>query len=304
MAEPKVSVIIPVRNRVVELERALKSVLNQTLNDFEVIVVDDYSKEDISRVVSDLHDSRLHYVKSDGPSGNANVCRNIGFGRAQGAFFAMLDSDDEWLPHHLEDSISFIEANQVDGVFSSAWIDNGESKKVKYARPLKNGERMADYLLTDGFAPTPSHVYRAEAITSKELSWDNELKRHQDFDFSIRFAANNNFVSKQEPTVVVHWAKGERRTEDFDSQLKFIQKHTNAISKKVYCSYFASFSSVVIGRKDVSRDIKQKVRKELLRYPSYLSLVDYLTAYNGGNNAMHRIFLRFRFVLIVLFKNA
>ena len=121
MIKPLVSIIIPVKNRSVSLKRALNSILLQTYTHFEVLVVDDKSEEDLVEVVSGFNDPRFKYFLNDMPTSNANVCRNIGLERAQGEYTAMLDSDDEWLPDHLESKIIFIEDNQCDGVDSKVW---------------------------------------------------------------------------------------------------------------------------------------------------------------------------------------
>ena len=84
---PLVSIIIPVYNRSTELERALNSVLKQTTQDFEVIVVDDKSDNvDIASIVVKFEDARLKYVLNTKEKSNANVCRNIGIELAKGSF--------------------------------------------------------------------------------------------------------------------------------------------------------------------------------------------------------------------------
>ncbi|MBL4651467.1 MAG: glycosyltransferase family 2 protein [Flavobacteriales bacterium] len=98
--EVKVSVIIPVYNRSKDLIRAIRSVQNQTVQEFEVLVVDDKSEENIEKIVNEFADSRLKYFLNTSENSNANVCRNIGFDNAAGDYIAMLDSDDEWLPNH------------------------------------------------------------------------------------------------------------------------------------------------------------------------------------------------------------
>ena len=155
-----ISVIIPTKNRSKELKRAIFSVLKQTHQEFEILVVDDHSEENILEVVQSFKDSRITYLKSNKTPSNANVCRNIGIQNATGEFVAMLDSDDEWLPEHLVLSLKEIQNRNLDGVFGGFILDDGVSKKKIWSRERKENEKMVNYLLSDGVAVTPSHIYK------------------------------------------------------------------------------------------------------------------------------------------------
>lgn len=250
-----VSVIIPVKNRTIELKRALKSVLNQTLADFEVLVIDDKSKEDIRGVIAEFNDERIKYFLNEQPISNANVCRNIGLNEAKGKYVAMLDSDDEWLSQHLESKQRFLEQNNCDGVFGSAYVDDGEKRLLRLSRPKGKNERMLDYLLTTGRAPTPTHFYLADC--AKKIRWDVELHRHQDFDFSARFDEKFSFMPCEEPTVVIHWKKGEKRAEHVPSQISFYQKHQNRISPDIRVKYLTETYSKIANRQDIPQEQRQ-----------------------------------------------
>jgi len=94
----RTSVVIPARDRVEELERAIASVLAQTDGDFELVIVDDGSTTPLERVVG-CRDSRLRFVRQDN-AGPARA-RNTGMLAARGTFVAFLDSDDTWEPTKL-----------------------------------------------------------------------------------------------------------------------------------------------------------------------------------------------------------
>ena len=97
----KVSVIIPTYNREKLVPRAIQSVLDQTWQDLELIVVDDGSTDRTEQVVSGFTDDRIRYVRLDKNSGVSHA-RNIGIESAQCEYIAFQDSDDEWLPEKLE----------------------------------------------------------------------------------------------------------------------------------------------------------------------------------------------------------
>ena len=91
---PTVSVVIPAYNRAHLLKRAIQSVLNQTYQDFELIVVDDASNDNTEEVVKELRDEKIKYIRHRENSG-AGVARNTGIRTALGRYIAFQDSDDE-----------------------------------------------------------------------------------------------------------------------------------------------------------------------------------------------------------------
>ena len=105
---PIVSVIIPTYNRVYLLGRAIRSVLTQTYQDFEIIVVDDGSTDNIEDVVTNFNDSRIKYIRHEKNKGGA-VARNTGIKAARSKYSAFLDSDDEWLSDKLKQQIECLE---------------------------------------------------------------------------------------------------------------------------------------------------------------------------------------------------
>lgn len=292
-----VSVIIPVYNRSEELKRCIKSVLKQTIQDFEIKVVDDCSDVDLKAIIDDFNDSRIEYIRLDKKS-NANVCRNVAINSANGIYIAMLDSDDEWLSNHLQSKIADIETQKADGVFGSCYIDDGESKKLMESRPIGENESMSTYLLTDGKAPTPTHVYKSNC--AKSIKWDESLLRHQDFDFSIRFAEQYKFISTSDPTCIIHWKKNEKRLESIDSQIRFMKKHQRRIKPELYYKYFSELYSVILERNDMDRKIIESVKSESTRFIKYCSLVQFLSIEGVGRNSIGRVLLRFKYCLRVL----
>ena len=294
-----VSVVIPVYNREFELKRAIKSVLCQTIQDFEILVVDDYSEIDMKMIVMSFNDERIKYFRLE-KKGNANVSRNLGVKNARSKYVAMLDSDDEWMPFHLEKKIAWLEQKKADGVFGSCCINNEIRIIDKISRPFHHQEKMVNYLLSDGMAPTPTHVYKTES--AKQVLWDETLKRHQDWDFSVRFAAIYNFIPNYDITCIVHWKAGERREEHFDSLINFISVNKKDIKPRLYFEYHALFYRGLNQRKDVDRKYLLHYKKEVLRYIEELSLVDYLSTFGGNKSKLFRLWLRMEFVFKILFK--
>ncbi len=106
---PKISVLIPAYNAMNYLPETMENVLSQTFDDFEVIVVNDGSSDEIERWVSQIKDPRVRLItqKNQGLAG----ARNTGITNAQGEYIAFLDADDLWEPTKLEKQLGVLEEN-------------------------------------------------------------------------------------------------------------------------------------------------------------------------------------------------
>jgi glycosyltransferase involved in cell wall biosynthesis len=115
---PFFSVVIPTYNRAHLIKKTLQSVLAQTFTGFEILVVDDGSKDDTEAVVKSIQDSRITYYKK--ANGERAAARNFGTAHATGSYVTFFDSDDLMYPHHLQHAHAFI-AQQA----NPAWLHLG-----------------------------------------------------------------------------------------------------------------------------------------------------------------------------------
>lgn len=193
MAKPTVSVIIPTHNRAELLKRAINSVLRQTFEDFELIVVDDASSDNTPEVVESIKDGRIQYVRLEKNSGGP-VARNTGIKGARGRFIALLDDDDEWLPNRLELQIEKFESLEKDvgvvyGGFYYVSQDTGEI--IGKRLPRYRGD-VYTHLLKENFIGSPTLLIRRECFKKAGL-FDPELKSSQDWDMWLRIAKYYRF---------------------------------------------------------------------------------------------------------------
>ena len=123
--DPFFSVIIPVYNRANKLGAAIESVRAQSCQDFEILVVDDGSGDDPSRIAEPFHDPRIRFMSQ--PNGGGGKARNTAIDQARGRFIAPLDSDDVFLTHHLADMKALLEnsSNKVRGSSELGQLDTG-----------------------------------------------------------------------------------------------------------------------------------------------------------------------------------
>lgn len=149
MNEPLVSIITPVYNAERFLSDTIKSVKNQTYEKWELLLVDDCSKDNSVSIIKEFQksDHRIKYIKLEKNSG-ASVTRNTGIKNAKGRFIAFVDSDDIWEPNKLEIQIKYMLDKKLGFTFTSYRYmkENGTKtnkvakapKKINYNGLLKN----------------------------------------------------------------------------------------------------------------------------------------------------------------------
>jgi glycosyltransferase involved in cell wall biosynthesis len=138
-----VSIIMPTYNRADTIKRAIGSVQKQTFTDWELIIVDDGSTDNTAALIEGC-DPRLKLIRQ-GNQGTAGA-RNTGLCASSGSYIAFLDSDDEWLPHHLELCVSFLRAFPGEQfVTNELWEDLGHGRIINHYRVEveENYPRMA-----------------------------------------------------------------------------------------------------------------------------------------------------------------
>ena len=150
----KVSVCIPTYNRANLLPYAVNSVLNQTYNDFELIITDDGSKDNTAEVVSQWNDSRIRYIRHLQNIGKSNNMRS-GFDAATGEYFIKFDDDDGLTPDFLEKSIFILDRNpSIDFVGTDHWvidINNQRDQKVSKLNSQKWGRTQLSEGIVNNF---------------------------------------------------------------------------------------------------------------------------------------------------------
>jgi len=207
---PFYSVVIPVYNRAEELGRALLSVLAQTEQDFEIVVVDDGSEDEPERTVDAFRDPRIVLLKQPNLGGAA--ARNAGIDAARGHFIAFLDSDDTFLPHHLAAMRFLLADTENVAGYARIIVDRGAGRTfLKPPRAIGRTEHMATYVLCDrGFVPTTTLV--VETQWARRVRYDERLGFAQDTDFCIRlYLAGCRFVMAKEPGAVWSDVVDDRR---------------------------------------------------------------------------------------------
>lgn len=113
------SVVVPLYNKVNHIENTIKSILNQTFTDFEIIIINDGSTDKSEAVVSDFNDDRIRIYNQTNQG--VSIARNFGIEKAKGKLIAFLDADDFWFPNHLEELANLYYAFPNCGIFCSRY---------------------------------------------------------------------------------------------------------------------------------------------------------------------------------------
>lgn len=132
--KPVVSIVMPAYNSNATIGESIDSVLHQTFTDWELIIIDDCSEENIEEKVRSYSDKRIHYYRLAENHGVA-YARNVAIKKARGRYLAFLDSDDLWLPEKLERQIQFMEKNHY--AFTYTWYRQFKENAQKPGRLVK-----------------------------------------------------------------------------------------------------------------------------------------------------------------------
>lgn len=192
-SDPLISVIIPVFNRSWQLKRALESLKSQTYQDFEVIVCDDGSTENIASVVKDFEESlNIHLIQMPNWGGPARP-RNKGLAFSRGKWVSFLDSDDWWdfnrleiVAEQLNDSIDVL--YHPLRVLRESVITKSREKRKQIGDPIF-GLPFEQMMLYGNPLPTSATVIRKDLLIKNQgMSEDRALIALEDFDCWLRLA--------------------------------------------------------------------------------------------------------------------
>jgi glycosyltransferase involved in cell wall biosynthesis len=187
-AKPKVTVIIPTFNRATIVGRAIRSVLAQTCQDWELIVIDDCSTDGTEQAVTSFSDPRIKYIRQDRNRG-AGAARNTGIRGARGEYVAFLDDDDEWLPEKLQKELEvFRHSDPEVGLVYSGKIILDERGKVLDLRVETKSGWVHEALLDRHFIGTCSRVMIKKQVLDRVAGFDETLPSCQDLDLWLRVA--------------------------------------------------------------------------------------------------------------------
>src|SRR3989338_9457855 len=207
---PKVSVVIPTHNRSNLLERAILSVLAQTFQDFEIVVVSDGQNDQNKIIIGKFQDPKIQYFEPAFNKG-APAARNTGIKNASGEFIAFLDDDDEWVPHKIAMKMAQFESTPRDVGFCCSAVENVYPNR-KRTTTVPSG--IADYhqLALSYFKSLLTVTLIIKKYVFEEVGmFDEQFPSHQEADLMIRVTGKFKGLGINQPLVRV--AMGGRSEE-------------------------------------------------------------------------------------------
>lgn len=181
-----VSVVIPAFNREYIIKDCIESVLKQTHQNLEVIVVDDCSSDHTVDVVRAIEDSRVRCIRLTKNRG-ACYARNIGAEQANGQYIAFQDSDDIWLPTKIEEQINYLQRGNYDVVFCGMDRITIEQEHFYYPQAgFDENKNAFEQILFANRISTQCMLVRSYVL--KEVQFDPAIRKYQDWDYAIRVA--------------------------------------------------------------------------------------------------------------------
>ena len=207
---PFFSVIIPLYNREAKIKKAIESVLNQEFQDFEIIVIDDCSRDRSSEIVLGIQDSRISLLRNE-TNLERCVSRNKGIHQAKGKYICFLDSDDYHLPNHLrllhQEIIKYNEPKAF--LFTNSWNETEEGTRSERTCPSIKGIDLYTYFLKYTVNPQRWAVERSLA---NEILFDPNVLICEDMDFSLRVVQANYPIYQVNERTTVYVAASDSFT--------------------------------------------------------------------------------------------
>ena len=306
-AAPFFSVVIPLYNRADIVGDTIRSVQAQDWQDFEIVIVDDGSRDNPAPVIDAIGDARVRYIRQDNAGGGA--ARNHGIEQARGRDIAFLDSDDLFLPGKL--SIMAKALADDDGrtvLYSRMKVDRGVDRYwIRPDRGIRDGEDVGEYLFcANQFMQTSTMVVPA-GLACKVL-FDPALKKGQDLDFCVRLqGAGARFRMIEQPLTVWLDATEAGRTSyvrGYETSLDWLDRCGHMLTDRARRGYRATVLAYhmapirpVMALRDLivglfaggvpPRVVARQVLRSYLPKPLYRSLVNGFVLRFGKGEAAH-----------------
>jgi GT2 family glycosyltransferase/DNA-binding SARP family transcriptional activator len=256
---PLVSVILPTYNRPDRLQKAIQSVISQTYQDFEIIVVND-GTVDVSEVVAPLNkDGRITTIRHDRNRGLA-AARNTGLRAAKGTYIAYLDDDDTYLPDHLETLVTALQSGEHKVVYTDAWRIHEARQGDAYVVTGRDMPYSKDFncidLLVYNYFPVLC-VMHEKACLEQVGVFDESLFAHEDWDLWIRMATLYPFFHIKKTTAAFTW---RRDGSSMTSSTSDTYRRTTEIIYRKYRPYAERIAGVLAAQQKKVDQLREEAQ--------------------------------------------
>jgi len=216
-SQPTFSVVIPTYNRAELLQRAIRSALNQTFEDFELLIVDDCSTDQTGKVVESFLDERLRYIRHDMNKG-APATRNTGISQARSEYVAFLDDDDEYLPNYLAEMSRAFEGASSEvgfGWCGGRWLTYTSAGPIVTREgtwqppPFQDREEAyLSFVRSRHIGTNCGLAFRKSCFSTVGLFDERLTGGAEDTEFFIRIVRHYDFIVVPDILIVIHLHPG------------------------------------------------------------------------------------------------
>lgn len=283
--KPLVSAIITTHNRKELLLKAIKSVLNQTYENIELIIVDDASTDDSQNYIkNNIKNGTYNYIYIEESKGG-NHARNVGILNANGDFIALLDDDDEWIETKIEKQVNYLLQHNNCNVVSCARIfENDFLNREKMDLNLfpDDGDMKQTIWCSLAFV-TSTLMFRKEFL--KEIGmFDENLKCWQDYELMIRSAQSTNIGVVREHLVLYRKSSNDKfrlsnNLSKWESSIVYINnKHKKLIDdlpKDILNKYMKNIAIDGLYRAKNKKIRKQYIKLLYKSEPTFKNFIKY-----------------------------
>lgn len=252
--QPLITVLIPLYNAQEYIEETIESVIKQTYQNWEIIIIDDCSTDNSRDIIKkyEIQNSRIKLIKSELNFGGPARPRNIGIENAKGEYIAFLDADDVWDINKLEKQIKFLRENNIEFTSTDCMLIDDKNKEIKlkflskiYNKFIKK-KTICD-VIKNNFILTSSVLVKKTLLNKFEE--DKKYIAVEDFDMWLHILANNENIYKYQNEKLISYRVLENsvsnRKNILNQELKanlvlanFILKHEKYLSCYLYRQFF------------------------------------------------------------------
>lgn len=185
MRAPIISVIMPVRNMEEFILSSIDSICKQSLNDFELIIIDDASEDKTAHIIGELNDPRIIIISNEKHIGNYK-CRNQGLAIARGKYICVMDADDLADSSRLLKQYTFMETNPYYVAAGSDIVFFSEDSPSSPLKQLRDEHQLKVHLLKDNVCTHPTLIIRKEIMIKHKIAYNDNYYYSADYDLLVQ----------------------------------------------------------------------------------------------------------------------
>ena len=199
---PLVSVIMPAYNAAKTIKKSIDSILNQSYTNFELLVIDDGSKDETAPIIKSYTDPRVKYVKNENNMGLVKTL-NKAISISAGKYVARMDSDDISLPKRLELEVDYMESHPnciICGGFAESFTEvDGNMRKIRLLKYEVDDYRIKQELACECCFAHPTVMFRSSVFSRTDIRYNDDYLNSEDYKYWIdlmEFGEYHNIPTK------------------------------------------------------------------------------------------------------------